>query len=832
MSENMPFIEAAQAQVKVPRIVKICDGIIRWTLRALVVLMPLFFLPWSIEVLELNKQLLLLVGAGIAGMAWVGKMLAERKFEYRRSVVNLIIILYLIVYGISAVISKSQYMSLVGDFGQEKAGFVTVAALVLLYFVVINNIRTMKDLNRLFTAFVVSGFVAALYALLQGFGLFILPFEFAKAASFNTIGTIASLAIYLSFVVILCAGMLLSSHNQATIRTKINLAYDIFLVVTAVLSLSMIAIVDYLPVTVSLLVASTLLIAFAFVHAKSVKNLSGVLLPISALVVALLLLFFRFPLNLKYPAEVMPSMKATADISMKVLRERPFFGSGPGTFIFDYSKYHSADVNSSMFWNVRFDRGAAKFLTMIATNGLLGALSWLMVALFLIVSAGRKLFKADEDTWHVLIGIFAAWFLLVLSKFLYSSTITLEFASWMTMALLVVMHRKDFFSVRFENSPRAAMMLSFVFIVGMVMSISGLVVEGQRYAAEIHYANAIRADQAGGDLQQINDDLLKAADLNKANDVYVRNLSLALLAQANQEASKANAEIKKDEGETDDAYKTRVEQVRQDKLRLVAALSADAINVAKRATEMNPENVANWSVLATIYQNLFGVTQGADEWAVKAYEKAIELEPANPSSYTELGKIYVYQADVASRGIQDKDETKKKEAQAKVEELLNKAVDNFNKAIELKSDYAAARFQLALTLDRQGKLKEAITKMEETLALNNQDVGVGLQLALLYYRDNRKDDGIALLEAVVKLSPNYSNARWYLAVMYEEKGEIDKAIEQIKKVDELNPNTEVVKKKLEDLLAKKTAPAPAPDQLPLPVDQPVRNPNEPGVKAR
>jgi len=831
-SMGQPEAFSAAPQQPVPRVVRICESIIRWTLRLLAALVPLFFLPWSIEVLELNKQLLILIGSVVAGLAWLGKMLAERKFEYRRSVVNLIVVLYLAVYTISSLISQSRYMSLVGDFGQEKAGLVTVGAMVLLYFVVINNIRTVKDLNRLFGSIMLGGLVAGLFGLLQGLGLFVLPFAFAKVASFNTVGTAASLCIYLAFTVVLASGMLLSGHNQPTAKKKLRLAYNIGLVVTAVIGLFLIAAIDYWPVTVSLLVASAMLIAFAFVHAKSVKSISGVLLPISAVVIALLLLLFRFPVTLKFPAEVMPSMKATTEIAMKTLRERPFFGSGPGTFIFDYSKYRAAEVNQSMFWNVRFDRGAARFMTLLATNGLLGALSWLLVAVFLLVSAGRKLFRADEETWHVLIGIFAAWFLLVVSKFLYSSTITLEFASWLTMALLVIVHRKEFFSVKFENSPRAAMTLSFVFILGVVVALSGLFVEGQRYAAEVNYATAIRIDQAGGEIEKVIDNLARAADLNNANDVYVRNLSLALLAKANKEAGTA-VSLEKGENETDDDFATRQQAAQQDKVREVAALAANAVNVGKRATDMNAANVANWSVLATIYQNLFGVTQGADEWAVKSYEKAIELEPGNPQLHNELGKVYMYQADLAAQATQDKDEEVKKEAETKMNDLLAKAVDSFNKAIELKSDFAPARFDLALAMDRQGKLKEAITKMEEVIALDPQDVGVGFQLALMYYRDDRKSDAVGLLEAVVTLSPNYSNARWYLAAMYEERGDLDMAIAQIKKVAELNPGMAVVTQKLDELDKKKAAPpAAAEQQLPLPVDQPIQNPQEPGVQPR
>ncbi len=830
MSETLSFPSQASpvAAPSASRLVRFCDAVIQWSLFGLVLLMPLFFLPWTIEVVELNKQLLVLVGATLAGFAWLGKMLAERKFEYRKSIVNVIVFLFFLVYAASAVMSKSPYSSIAGDFGQEKAGLVTVLAFVILYFVVVNNIRTATQLKRIMLASVVSGFIAGLYGLLQGLNLFILPFDFAKSASFNTIGTAAALGIYMAYVVTLCGGMILDGHRKNQPTNKWTLAYNIFLAVTGVLGIFLVATIGFWPLTVCLFVSSALLIGFAFVHAKSMKGIGGILLPIFAFIISALLLFFRSPITLNFPAEVMPSMKASVNIAVQTLRERPLLGSGPGTFIFDYAKFRDTEVNNTAFWNLRFDRGTVRFLTLLATTGLFGALSWLLVAIFLLVSAGRRLLKADEQTWHTIVSVFAAWFLLVLAKFLYSSTITLEFVTWLTMALLVVVHRPDFFSVKFESSPRSAMVLSFVLIFSVVFALSGLFVEGTRYAGEIAYASAIRMDAAGGDIDQIINKLVSAANLNQSNDVYLRNLSTALVVKADKLAAEPIDTAKK-EGESDDDYQKRMQSAQQEKLRQIAQLTADAVNTAKRAQDLNPDNVADASVLASIYQNLIGVTEGAEDWAVKSYQRAIELEPSNPAFHTELGKVLVIQSDEARQAMADiKDEKEKAAAQKKVDDLLAQAVDEFNKSIELKADYAPAHFNLSLALDRQGKLKEAITKMENAIQLDNQDVGAGFQLALLYYRDGRKDQAISLLESVIALSPNYSNARWYLAAMYEEKGttaDLDKAIAQIEKVKELNPDNQMVAQKLDDLKKKKTSVG-----LPQPVEQPVTNVNEPGVK--
>lgn len=803
---------------------RFCDAAIKWTLLALTLLVPLFFLPWTTETTEINKQLLLFIGVAIAGLAWLGKMLAERRFEYRRSVVNIIVLLFLAVYGLSTWASQSVYMSLAGDYGQAQSGFFTILALVALYFVVVNNIRTEKAVKWMLGTMVLGGFLVGLFGLLQGLGLYVFPFEFTKTASFNTIGTAASLGIYMAFIVALVSGALLYGHGQKGKPSKADLAFKIFMVVTAVLALLLVAALDFWPITVALLASSVLVIAYAFLHARSLSGLGGIMLPIAAVIVSLMLLLIRFPVSLGYPAEVMPSWKASTNITMKTLGEHPFFGSGPGTFVFDYAKHRAAEVNTTAFWNIRFDRASTNFMTMLATIGLLGALSWLMVPLVLLGSATRRLLKSDERTWHILIGMFSSFFLLTLARFLYSSTMSLEFMFWIMMAMLVVVHKHDFFSVRFERSPRAAMAISFLFILGLVFTLSGLFVEGQRYAGEVAYAKAISADQAGQDTDAVIQGLVDASNLNPRNDVYVRNLSLALLLKANQMLNEPMG-LEKGEDESDEDFTARQRAEASDRLQAASSLTASAVNTARRATDMNPANVANWNILASVYRDLMGVTEGADKWAEESYMEAIEREPNNAVLRTELGKIHVAQADMASAALNTEDEAAKAEAQAKVDELLGKAVTSFEKAIELKADYAAAHYNLGLVYDRQGKLDEAIKKLEGVVMLNQRDVGVGFQLALLYFRNDQKDQAIALMESVIRLSPNYSNARWYLAAMYDERGEIDKAIAEIEKVKELNPNDELVAKKLDELKTKKAGGTVdgGDGDLPEPVEKPIED---------
>jgi tetratricopeptide (TPR) repeat protein len=278
-----------------------------------------------------------------------------------------------------------------------------------------------------------------------------------------------------------------------------------------------------------------------------------------------------------------------------------------------------------------------------------------------------------------------------------------------------------------------------------------------------------------------------AARYNRWNDIYYRNLSHALLLLAAKEVNTAQ------DGQ----------QLPQNRVQYIQALTGASINAAARATGLAPHNVLNWLSRANIYREFVPVIGAdAEKFAVEAGERAIALEPVNPDNHVDLGRTYLLIADSAQQMTASKDEEVKKGAEAKVSEMLKKAEGAFLKAIDLKADYAPAHYQLGITYDRQGQLDKAISTMETVAKQNQLDVGVAFQLGLLYMRRaGEGDDERAqnALEHAVELAPSYANARWFLAAVYEKQGALDKAIEQVSKVLETNPDNELVKSRLERL---------------------------------
>ena len=807
MSEHSPvfgggaddtLVTAAEGR----KLAAFADAAARWTVYITLLLFPLFYFPGLSDALELPKQTFLILATAVSVLAWLGKMLVTRRVEVRRSVMNLFLGIYLVIYAAAVWFSKNHYVSLVGDFGQEKSGFVTVICFALMYFVATNVLRDAKDVKKALNWLGLGALLTIVAALLQTVGLRLLPGMSDQSAGFNTVGTTNAVGVYAVMGMTLVMGLMLMPSKGE----KMGALRKVLMCVLLVLGALYIAALQFWSLWLMLIIGCAILVAYGMLKNEKDLQITMLAVPMAAMVIAALFIFIRFPINLNLPAEVMPSLRASWNVSREALASQPLFGSGPGTFLSDYTQFRSKDLNTTDFWNVQFDRSASRFLTMLATLGILGLASFLVMMVYLAVRTKMKLWRGHDD-WLVTLTVFAAWASIFVGKFFYSSNMTLEFAFWMLTAMLVALQWHGRSEARFDQSPRAALALSFMFIVAVIFSIAGVYLQGQRLVAEGYYQRGVTADvskQEGADVA--SQSLLRATQLNGRNDLYFRALSQALAVQANMAATAAGA------SPTDD-------QARQ-----ITLLAANAVNAGRRATELNASNVQNWSSLAGMYRDLGPAVDGAVDAGIAAYDQSIKLDPNNPTYYTELAKIKINVAEDARVKMGDGKDLKEEQKaafQKTITDAQKVARENLDKAIMLKQDYAAANYWMAVLLQSEGKSDEAAVKLESVRNSNPNDLGVGFQLAILYYQNKQTDKAITELQRLIGIEPQYSNARWYLAAMYEEKGNLDGAIGQIEEVLKANPSNVDVQKRLDELKAKKNGTPTTPEGgLPNPVEPP------------
>ena len=744
--------------------VSLLEKISKGALYGAVFLLPLWFLPFTQNVLLYQKQTLLVLLVFIGLVAWLAKIVNQGEIRLRISFLYIPVALLLLGVGVSTLFSKWVSGSFWGWPLNLTDNFLTIVVFALFSFLIFQVVEDSKHLFRLLLALLISSGIAVLYTILQAYELYLLPIDFVKIATFNTLGSMNGVAIF--------SAVLLPLALALAIVSKMLLRWILWGV--AGVLLAALVLLNFQTAWIVLTVGLSVLLAFGMWNMKKKGEFGWVSFPMALIIMAVFFMVFQVSLPgapRTIPVEVSLSQGATWNVAKSTLQERALFGGGPGTFVLQYAQYRPAELNQTVFFGTRFTSGASEILNWLVTKGAVGLL--LLLALFGAIKVmGVKTllrFEGENFTWMLGLGVFASLVSLIISTFLYPSSFMLWFLFWTLLGALAFVGVRKVSNFTVANYPFLALGSSFVFLIVLIFGLGLLFVGGQKYVAEVQYLQGVRASTQG-DLDGAIGKILSAANLNPAVDIYWRDLSQLYLTRVNQIA--ANPELSQEE---------RQEQTQ-------TAVS-NSIAAARAATQVAPANVANWNVQGFVYRTLIGI-RGAEALAQEAYLKASELEPTSPFPWTELARSKVVQAQAL--GAQGAEEART--------QVLNEALENLNKALELKSDYAPAHFLTAVVYDQQGRSDEAVVKLEETkLIASPNDIGLAFQLGVLYWQRKELDKAQSELELAIQINPNYSNARYILGLVHDAKGDKDAAKLEFSEVERLNPENQEIKKILANL---------------------------------
>lgn len=744
-----------------------------FSLGLLAFLTPILVLPWTTDALDFNKYILLALLGTVATLSFLGKMVALRTVEAKMSPAFLLPVLFLLLTGLSCAFSVAPYTSLLGEGGQEYVSLLTVAFLTVVFLVGANVFSEIAMRRNIVSAMLLSSGFLSIFVLLS-----FLHVSFGAFA--NTIGVPTMLTLYFLAMSVLGLGSWLATNareREAVLpQGGFGILVRVAITLTAVASLVLLISIDSFSLWIVALVGLLPLFAFILAMPKEFTEPLKFVLPLLFLVSSLMFLFLPSVLKNPYPLEVSPKIAATAELVGKAWSEGSFLtGTGPGTFMYTYVKYMPADVNQTIFWDTRFDRGASYLLTMLATYGLLAGLVFVTMLGATVVLSLQYFSKSRvHEGWKWLYGPFSAWMVLASGAFLLSGNMAISILFALISALVISQVTPPAAQIPFAKSPRMALISAFLFMLMGVTMLVAFFVSASRYSAEIAFAKAAAKDKAGEPLDVVIPLLSEAASRNRSSDLYLRNLANTLLLKT--------AEVAQDQ----DADPNVINQYAQ-----------ASVNAALTAEKLAPKTVANWEVLATVYRELSTVLPQANDNAVISALYAAELAPENPRVRVLVARAYIVRADLLRTLIEGDDEelaTKAKDEQAK---SLAAATEALQKALELKSDYAAASYYLAFVEERKGNLAEAVRNMEVVRATNMNDIGVGLQLSLLYLRQGKNDSAEAELKRILTIAPTYWNARWYLALLYADAGKKTEALAELEKIEQALPEDQNVKQAIE-----------------------------------
>lgn len=772
---------------------------------ALVFLLPLWFLPLTINAIEINKQALLVLLVVVTFILWLIKILNQGEVQWKSNILNIFLGIFLVVYILATIFSLRTYGSLVGWPTHLSGALVNILCFLALYILIINNFKGLKDTFGLLFVFLISSAITSIIGLLQVWGGFIFPWSFTKAVSFNTVGTVNNFGIFSATILTLVTALLF-------VIKKANI--KIFLVILGLINLVILISLNFWVLWLVLIVGLAIILVFGLMRiVKLEENVSWLAWPIAILAIALIFMFFRpiLPFRPNLPVEVGLTYRGGFDVIKNVIKERPILGTGPESFVIEYSKYKPQPINQTAFWNVRFSNPPGEIFSIVSDLGLVGLLSFLIILALFIFQVIRNLVKTVGEGDNILkqfleIGLFAGWLGLTVGFFLYPQSLVSLFIFWLLFSIYLAessVFKEKIFNLR--KSPTILLITSFSFVVIIILMVGLIYIEGTRYVSEAAYKNGLDLVQVKGDLDNGINKIIKSTVINPYEDKNYQVLSQLFIFKLGRDSKLTNLN-------------------QQQRANLIQVDAINAINSAVRATTLSPKNVANWLSRGEVYRQVIGFINGADDWAESSFDEAIKLEPSNPYTYTEWGRVLIAKATLlASQGKKDK------ATQDAINSYLNQALAKYDQAIAVKADYAPAHFESARIFESQGKLKEATAKMEIEIQLVPKDPGVAFELGVLYYRAQKYAQAKGAFIRAIVLDDNYSNARYFLGLLYDREGDKESAIDQFDRILQLNPGNEQIKQILANLKAGLPAlgspelgPPKQPEQVPIeqqPTDQ-------------
>lgn len=761
--------------------------IARMCLYFLVFVIPIFFLPFTVAPLQINKQILIIILVLIAFICYLIRSIYLRQIIYPKSLLSLSVLTVWAIVGISAILSKSLWIGIFGDFVQVD-GFLCFSIYALIFFLATVFLKK-EDLFKIGFYFFLGLILALIFGLLQIFGKFILPWDFSKQTNFNSVGSLFDWGIFIVF------GLTMIIVVLTTLKLSRN--FKIILSLVALLIFIALVILNFKLLWIGLALTMFLLALIKFMDRRKI------ILPLILIIISIFLVLVgsRLPSLINVPAEARPNLSSTLSTDGKVfvgnfalkqilsVTKQILLGSGPATFSYDFARFRPQIVNQTVFWQAKFNQGFSFLFTLLATIGIAGAL----VFLFLIFSfvryslkllsfssllssppdgEGREELKREEkNSLVIIIGLS----FLIICLFIYPASFTQLFFIFLGFGLLMLELESiktfeiDFYKGnKWQRIREIVIFLIAILLLSFVLFMFYLVI--QKYSAAVYYRKGFISQTLDKSLANFN----KAAKLDSQSDQYLRTLSQALILKS---------------GEITQTSVLAPQEKIQDLRNQLQNTIVSAMNNGRQAVALNPLDASNWSNLANIYEKIIP-TKDADIFAEQNYKKAMELEPQNPQGPVDLARVLIISADQKNAGWEEK---------------LKMAKNNLEQSIKLKSDYAPAHFLMAQLYIKEGDLIKAIGKVEEIKRMNPGDAGLALQLGILFQRNNQIEQAQSEFERAVALNENYSNARYFLGLIYDQKNQKEKAIEQFEKIKKFNPDNQEIKKILSNLKSGKSA---------------------------
>jgi len=338
---------------------------------------PIFFLPFTSELFEFNKMIFVYIMATLVMAVWLSRCLVAKKFIFRRTPLDIPLLIFLGSQILSTIFSIDHRTSLLGYYSRFNGGLLSVISYSLLYWAYVANMNRKSTLKTLYSV-LCSAVIVSVYGVLQHFGIDKdVWVQDVQNRVFSTLGQPNWLATYLVALMPLAWCNLISKF-----KFSISLAFSILLFMTLLFTKSRSGLLGFIFADI---------IFWGYVLSKFRKKFLKEFLIINFI---FLVLFFIFKTPITYYPPPLTSTAPALEVggtesgtirkivwkgALQVWLHYPIVGSGPETFAYSYYQFRPVEHNLVSEWDFLYNKAHNEYLNFLATSGSIGLLSYLIV---------------------------------------------------------------------------------------------------------------------------------------------------------------------------------------------------------------------------------------------------------------------------------------------------------------------------------------------------------------------------------------------------------------------------------------------------------------------
>jgi len=615
-------------------------------------LLPLVFQPFLSDPFALPKTTVLRIVILFLFAVWLMKVLREGKINWQKTPLNLPIIMFLFICGLSTLFSVSPRLSFWGMHGFYFEGFLSFLCYGIIYFIAVNYVA---DKRKVLKTLLIASVIVSVYALVQATGITFFVWRGTQPYPrvWSTFGNPNFLAPFLIMVIPI---YLIFVIKAETMRKKS--LYSLFTLLSVLALIFTYSRAAWLGMVVGLIVFALM------INKKQLKVNSFFLIGI---IVSSIILTSIYPRLYLRPQERTATMKpiveravSTVDFkepgitarlsawgtTIKMTLKRPILGFGLDTLGVSFRRFMSRDYEelAGRFRTAGYAHN--EFLQYAATIGLMG----LSAYLFLLFTFFRVIIKVsrNKEKNALAAGVAAACVALLINNQFSFSTIVPATLLWFFFGLGGGLFESEKREFHFSIPIAAKYSISAVVLVATGL----LCFYSFRFLIASRFDRLAQDSQADRNWEQAIILQEKSVEFNPFEGLY--HMHLAKSYQQMIGNAKTIEEKEEFFQKSRDEYQKEIAAYPYHALAynglgvtyiyanafLNKKTSSEAIRCFEKAIEFDPYFVEAYSNLAAvIYQD------GQKKKAIELYKKTIELRPSVALSYYNLGNLYAQEGD-------------------------------------------------------------------------------------------------------------------------------------------------------------------------------------------